>query len=410
MRARAFARAGTIAAVAVSFLPGFLQAQAQSPAPPPTGPAVSFLDPPAGGRGGGGYGSFPGGSDDPGDTPPCWGAPFCGNRITGISSGQKGVVTWTQNLPYTPSIPFANVPDPRGGGLPVGSRGGVVSVAIDSQDNLWALQRAPVGTPQLRKFGPDHELLFALGDDVISHHVKAHGMKVDAQDNVYIIDEAQAVIRKISPDGELLATIGEPGRRGDWDEEKGQRLLWEPVMIDFTPSGDIFIFEGHHNESPNDADGPDPWNQIGAARVIHLDSDLNFINQWYGNSGGPGKFTGAHGGAVDPVTGLVWIGDREQYRIVVYQQDGTFVRTIQTKNLVCAIYFDRFGGVWQGAGLDGQLLKLDRDANVLGAMGFKGNEAGGWCESSYLTMDSKGNIYSGDTCKARITKWTPNNQ
>ena len=207
-------------------------------------------------------------------------------------------------------------------------------------------------------------------------------MKVDAEDNAWIMDEASAIIRKIGPDGKVLATIGTPGNRGDWDEAKGQRLLWEPVMIDFGTNGDIFIFEGHHNESPNDADGPDPTNRIGAARVIHLDKNLKFINQWYGNSGGPGKFTGAHGSAVDPQTGLVWIGDREEYRIVLYQPDGTFVKTIQMKNLVCSIYFDRFGGVWTGTGLDGQLLKIDRDANVLGAMGSRGQDAGTWGESA----------------------------
>ena len=339
---------------------------------------------------------------EPGDTPSCYGAPFCGNRITGIGSGSKGLIQWKKNLPYTPSLPFTDALAAAGGGA-----GGMVSVGIDSKDNVWGLERNPKGQPQLFKFGPDHKLIFKLGDDVITHHVKAHGMKVDAEDNAWIMDEASAVIRKISPDGKVLATIGTPGHRGDWDEAKGQRLLWEPVMIDFGTNGDIFIFEGHHNESPNDADGPDPTNRIGAARVIRLDKNMKFLNQWYGNSGGPGKFTGAHGSAVDPQTGLVWIGDREEYRIVIYQPDGTFVKTIQMKNLVCSIYFDRFGGVWTGTGLDGQLLKIDRDANVIGAMGSRGQEAGTWGESSYLVMDSKGNIYSGDTVRGRITKWTP---
>ena len=337
-----------------------------------------------------------------GDTPSCYGAPFCGNRITGIGSASKGLVQWRKNLPYTPSLPLQDALTAAGGGT-----GGMVSVGIDSKDNIWGLERSPVGRPQLFKFGPDHKLIFALGDDVISHHVKAHGMKVDAQDNAWIMDEASAVIRKISPDGKVLATIGTPGRRGDWDEEKGQRLLWEPVMIDFGTNGDIFIFEGHHNESPNDADGPNAWNRIGAARVIRLDKDMKFLNQWYGNAGGPGKFTGAHGGAVDPQTGLVWIGDREEYRIAIYQPDGTFVKTIQTKNLVCAIYFDRFGGAWVATGLDGQLTKIDREGNVLGAMGSRGQDAGTWGESSYLVMNSKGVIYSGDTTRGRITMWTP---
>jgi hypothetical protein len=340
---------------------------------------------------------------EPGDTPSCYGAPFCGNRITGIGSGMKGLIQWKQNLPYTPSLPFQDALTAAGGGA-----GGMVSVGVDSKDNVWGLERNPKGSPQLFKFSPDHKLIFKLGDDVITHPVKAHGMKVDAEDNAWIMDEASAVIRKISPDGKVLATIGTPGHRGDWDEAKGQRLLWEPVMIDFGTNGDIFIFEGHHNESPNDADGPDPTNRIGAPRVIHLDKNMKFINQWYGNSGGPGKFTGAHGSAVDPQTGLVWIGDREEYRIVIYQPDGTFVKTIQMKNLVCSIYFDRFGGVWTGTGLDGQLLKIDRDANVIGALGSRGQDAGTWGESSFLVMNSKGEIISGDTTRGRINVWTPN--
>ncbi len=334
-----------------------------------------------------------------GDTPSCYRSPVCGNRITGINSGLKGRVQWKQSLDYKVSYPFTDLP--AGGG-------GMVAVAIDSKDNLWGLQRNAAGKPQLFKFGPDHKLLFSIGDDVITHHVKAHGIKVDSDDNVWICDEAAATIKKISPDGKLLKTIGERGHRGDWDEAKGQRLLWEPVMVDFLPNGDMFIFEGHANESPNDVDGPDATNRIGASRVIHLDKNQNFINQWYGDSGGPGKFDSAHGSAVDPQTGIVWIGDREQYRIVQYTADGKFLRTIQMKNLVCSIYFDRFGGVWSGTGLDGQLTKLDRDGNVIGAIGKgPGRGDGNWGESSYLTMDSKGNILSGDTVNGRITMWTP---
>jgi hypothetical protein len=334
---------------------------------------------------------------EPGDTPSCYRSPICGNRLTGAVGG-KGRVEWTPTLKYTPSYPFTDLP--AGGG-------GMVAVAIDSKDNLWALQRNTAGKPQLFKFGPDHKLLLSIGDDVITHHVKAHGIKVDNQDNVWICDEAAGTVKEISPDGKLLKTLGERGHRGDWDEEKGQRLLWEPVMVDFLPNGDMFIFEGHSNESPNDVDGPDPTNRIGVARVIHLDKNQNFINQWYGNAGGPGKFDSAHGSAVDPQTGIVWIGDREQYRIVQYTADGKFLRTIQMKNLVCSIYFDRFGGVWSGTGLDGQLLKLDREANVIGALGKSGRGDGNWGESSYLTMDSKGVIYSGDTVMPRITMWTP---
>ena len=43
---------------------------------------------------------------------------------------------------------------------------------------------------------------------------------------------------------------------------------------------------------------------------------------------------------------------------VVYTKDGVFRRTIQMRNLMCAIGFDRRGNLWVSSGQDGQLLKL----------------------------------------------------
>ena len=189
--------------------------------------------------------------------------------------------------------------------------GGVPAVALDSKNNLWVFQRADPGKPQLFKFDPNHKLMLQVSPDVIGYQDKAHGMAVDADDNVWITAATSATVMKISPDGKLLLTIGQRGRRGDWDEAKGQRLLWQPVMVAFAPNGDVYIGEGHANESPNDSDSEDPANNIGAARIIHLDKNGRFINQWFGNEVGQGKFSSAHGLAVDPASGDVWIGDRE---------------------------------------------------------------------------------------------------
>ena len=71
---------------------------------------------------------------------------------------------------------------------------------------------------------------------------------------------------------------------------------------------------------------------------MHLDKNGNFINQWFGNAAGPGKFSMVHGIAVNPNNGNVYIGDREEYRSVVYDGNRKFVKTIQMRNLVCALY------------------------------------------------------------------------
>jgi hypothetical protein len=304
-------------------------------------------------------------------------------------------VRWEETLGYTFTYPY---------NLPPGI-GGVPAVALDSRGNLWVFQRKPAGMPQLFKFDPNARLILEVGPDVIPYQVKAHGMAVDPEDNVWILDTAGATAMKISPEGRLLQTIGVRGQRGDWDEARGQRLLWEPVMIAFAPNGDIHIAEGHGNESPNDTGSDDPANNVGAARIIHLDKDGAFINQWYGNSVGQGKFYSAHGLAIDPANGDVWIGDREDYRIVIYNSRGQFLRTLQTRNLVCALQFDAQGNPWMASGQDGQFLKLDRDGNVIGAIGRgMGIEQGQFTEASYWVFDRQNSLYAGDTSVGRVTK------
>jgi NHL repeat-containing protein len=329
-----------------------------------------------------------------GETPACRRSPVCGNRL-GPSRQSLQRVQWKQTMGYTFTYPYT---------LPPGF-GGVPAVALDSKGNLWAFQRADAGKPQLFKFDANQKLILQVGPDVIGYQDKAHGMAVDADDNVWITAANGATAMKISPEGKLLMTIGTRGRRGDWNEDKAQRLLWQPVMIAFAPNGDLYIAEGHANESPNDTDSDDPVNSLGAARIIRLDKNGRFISQWYGNEVGQGKFASAHGLAIDPANGDVWIGDREEYRIVVYSGDGKFLKTMQMRNLVCALYFDSHGQPWMGSGQDGQFLKLDRNGTVLGAIGNgMGIGTGQFVEASYLVMDKQDNLYAGDTSLGRITR------
>src|ERR1700690_626995 len=328
--------------------------------------------------------------------PACSHSPICGRR-SGKARGAMQRVEWAQQLGYTFSYPYF---------VPKGF-GGIPSVALRSKGNLWVFKRSPPGSPQLFKFDGNHKLVLTVGEDVIGRQDKAHGMAVDANDHVWITDNGQATVMELSPDGKVLRTIGTRGHRGDWVEVKAQRLLWQPVMIAFAPNGDLYIAEGHANESPNDVDSDDPANTEGVARVIHLDKDGKFVNQWFGNEVGNGKFDSTHGFAIDPTNGDVWIGDREQYRIVIYNANGEFLRTLQMRNLVCALNFDHHGNPWMASGQDGQFLKLDRNGHVLGAIGNgMGIDAGQFTEASYWVFDREDNLYAGDTSVGRVTVMT----
>ena len=323
---------------------------------------------------------------------PCARSPICG-----WGRGRDAIVHEQRkpDLGFTFAYPFA---------LPDGLTGGVSAVALNSKEHLFAFQRNPAGKPQLFEFDQNHKLVRTIGEDVIGHQNKAHGMAIDAQDNIWICDENGDTVMKLSPEGKLLMTIGVQGQRGDWDEAKGQRLLWQPLHLAFAPNGDIYIGMGHANESPNDTD-KSPSNKSGAARILHLDKNGKYIQQWFGNNAGQGHFSMVHGIAINPNNGNVYIGDREEYRIVVYDANGKFIKTIQMRNLVCALYVDPHNQLWMATGQDGQFFKIDWDGNVLGVIGNgPGRGEGQFAEASYMAMDSHGNLFTGDTSVARITE------
>jgi len=330
--------------------------------------------------------------------PPCVHSVACASALGGTKVTVDRV-EWKQTMGYSFAYPYELPLNTTNGG------GGVSGVAMDSKGNLWAFQRNAPGQPQLFEFGPDHKLIRTIGEDVIGHQYKPHGIAVDKDGNVWICDASGSTVMKLNPEGKPLLTIGTRGHRGDWNEDKGQRLLWQPMDVAFAPNGDIYIGEGHADESPNDIGSDDPTNNIGLARVIHLDKNAKFINQWFGENWGPGKFASVHGIGVDPTNGNVWIGDRDQYRIVIYTGIGKFIKTISMRNLICAINFDFNNTPWIASGNDGQMLKIDREGNVQGAIGNgRGTGLGQFMETDFMAFDKKGNVYSGDTTVARITE------
>jgi len=378
MNARTFCVASTALSISLAGMPAFSQI-----AGPSGGPPTATL---AARDGGVAVGTSYAGAE------PCSHSPICG-----WSKGRNLMIheQHTPDLGFTISYPFT---------MPDGLTGGVVAVAINFHQHLFAFQRNPMGKPQLFEFDENRKLVRTIGEDVIGHQNKAHGMAIDAEDNVWICDEHGDTVMKLSPEGKLLMTLGVNGQRGDWDEAKGQRLLWQPLDVAFGKSGDVYIAMGHGNESPNDAD-KSPTNRSGAARILHLDKNGKFIRQWFGNSPGPGHFSMAHALAVNPNNGDVYIGDREEYRIVIYDANGKFIKTIQTRNLVCTLYVDPHNQLWMATGQDGQVFKIDWDANVLGAIGNgPGRGEGQFSESAYMAMDSHGNLYVGDTAIPRITE------
>ncbi len=281
-----------------------------------------------------------------------------------------------------PDLEYVAVADPVT--LPAGTTmGAPASTAFDSKGHLWILNRGP---QPLMEFEADGKFIRALGEGF----TRTHGLRIDRDDNLWVTDVGAHIVVKLSPQGETLLTLGTKGQPGDWNEATESRHFNEPNDVAIGRGGDIFVVQGHT------AGKGDP-------RVFKFDKNGKFIKSWGGPGTEPGKFQVAHGIAVD-AKGLLWIADRENQRIQVFDQDGKFIRELKYAGLPCGVAIgDQY--IYMVNGFAGQLLRLDLTGNVLAALGKPGKGLGEFGEAHFVTVSPKGEIYVADTVNSKLHKF-----
>ena len=187
----------------------------------------------------------------------------------------------------------------------------VAGVAVDSKDNIYFTTRIcpGFGTPVV-VMNSEGKYTHGFGSGMIKN---AHGLCIDNEDNVYVVDAMRNCIFKFSTAGELLATIGEPDRPCDngcinYDFRTIQfsnDSLNHPAKIDVTDSGELYIADGYGN-----------------ARVHHYSKDGKHIKSWGNPGDGPGEFNVVHGIGVDRENNDVYVCDRENERIQIFDANG----------------------------------------------------------------------------------------
>ncbi len=201
--------------------------------------------------------------------------------------------------------------------LPDGRSWGSTSAVEVSPDGetIWALDRCGENTcvghddlDTVFQFDKDGNLLTRFGAGMF---VWPHGIDVDDQGNVWVADargegnRGHQVI-KFSPEGEVLMRLGTAGVAGRTEETFDQ-----PNDVLVAPNGDIFVGDGH------------PAN--GNNRIVKFSSDGTYITEWGETGSEPGQFHTPHALAMDS-QGLLYVGDRSNRRIQVFDQDGEFIR------------------------------------------------------------------------------------
>jgi sugar lactone lactonase YvrE len=282
-----------------------------------------------------------------------------------------------------PDLDYTPVGDPVT--VPAGTTmGAPASVAFDSKGHLWVLNRGPVA---LMEFEPDGKFIRSMAEGMFT---RTHGLRIDRDDNLWVTDVGAHIVVKFSPQGETLLTLGTKGQAGEWNEATDSRHFNEPNDVAIGRGGVVYVAQGHT------AGKGDP-------RVLKFDKNGKFLKSWGGAGTEPGKFQVAHGIAID-AKGLLWVMDRENQRIQVFDDDGKFVRELKYAGLPCSVQIgDQY--IYMVNGFAGQLLRLDLNGNVLAALGKPGKGLGEFGEAHFVTVSPKGEIYVADTVNSKLTKF-----
>jgi sugar lactone lactonase YvrE len=269
--------------------------------------------------------------------------------------------------------------------LPAGvTMGPPASVAFDAKGHMWVLNRGP---QPILEFDENEKFIRSLGEGLFT---RTHGLRLDPDGDIWATDVGAHIVVKLDQQGHTLLTLGTKGQPGEWNEAAQARHLMEPNDLAFGRNGDIFVVQGH---TPGRGD----------PRVLKFDRNGNFIKSWGGHGTEPGKFDVAHGIAVD-AKGQLWVADRENERIQVFDQDGAFIREMKYAGLPCSFEIgDRY--IYMVNGFAGQLLRLDLTGKVLAATGRPGKELGEFGEAHFVAVSPKGDIFVADTVKPALHKF-----
>ena len=306
--------------------------------------------------------------------------------------------------------------------------GPVSGISADSRDHIWIIHRGDtvkqaggVPAPPVIEFDAAGNVVQTWGGPGAGYDwpQQVHGITVDdANGRVWITGngEKDTHILVFTRAGKFLRQIGRPGMSGGSSDTTGVARATQ-VRVD-TSAREIFVSDGEQNQNH---------------RVIVFDSETGAYKRHWGAYGEKpddaaaaapivpgGPPSKQFGSAVHCVhfdrDGLVYVCDRSNSRFQIFRKNGTFLREVfvgkepPTGGTVYDLEFSpdqRFMYVADGANQKVWILRRE-GMQVAGSFGERGTGAGQFATSLHdLTVDSKGNIYTGEAAAGgRVQKFS----
>jgi DNA-binding beta-propeller fold protein YncE len=306
--------------------------------------------------------------------------------------------------------------------------GEVAGVAVNSMGHIFVFSRGNTTGPaygasaaQLLEFTSDGRFLREIGHNLYAWSF-AHSVKVDKDDNVWVADKGSDMVIKFGADGRVAMVFGRKQESSDEGTAplKHPRPPLPPVDglfrqvtdMAWDPAGNTYISDGYIN-----------------SRIAKVDKNGNWLKSWGEPGDQPGQFNTPHSIAVD-AKGNVYVADRGNRRIQVFDGEGNFLRQItidvpappnarsaignkptQTTGTMApgspwAICIT--GGpnqvLYSSDAFPGRIYKLTLDGKVLGMLGESGKQLKqfGWVHG--IACPSENELYVAELLNWRIQK------
>lgn len=283
--------------------------------------------------------------------------------------------------------------------------GQVPGVAVDSHNHVFVFQRGdhyagpnrtskidePIREATVFCFdGKTGALVTSWGDNLFW---MPHGLRVDADDNLWFTDVGTHQVTKFSHDGKLLLTMGEKGKPG-----LDGRHFNKPTDIAFAADGSFYVSDGYGN-----------------SRVARFSRQGEFLMDWGKKGDKPGEFNLPHGIATDR-QGRVYVADRSNARVQVFDGNGKYLQEWKSASLgrpwAVSVGPDDSVYVVDGGDLTprppdrAHLLKLDLQGHIVEKWARYGNYDGQLYWPHAVAVGKDGEVYVGEIIGMRVQKFS----
>jgi hypothetical protein len=311
--------------------------------------------------------------------------------------------------------------------------GEAAGVATNSKGNIFVYTRtgaanAAVGSSRtfykagsrLLQFDPSGRFVREIGQGVYGFNF-AQAVRIDPQDNIWVVDQGSSNVMKFDPEGRLLLVLsrkpeavsvrpanppagggggggrGAPGPPGSGipgdSFNRTADVAWDRA-------GNIYVADGYGKTAGN-------------ARVAKFDRDGHFIRSWGSRGSEPGQFSSIRGIVLD-AQGNVYVADAGNRRIQVFDGDGNIksqIANIGVPSALCITpgthqYLYSSNSNDPETLDDGEIYKLELDGKIVGRFGRAGRLPKEFGAVNAIDCRNENELFVGELTNWRVQKLT----